>query len=155
MVERFIPLRLNESRHSPAGGERCSRWHRTLTKAIPRLSSWLLLKPGKEFPDLEMVLNANEILDDSVHPWRSLIMAITVKISSRSQKLLGELARETGSPMTEVLDAALEGYRRQRLLDQANTAYEALAADSAAWDSYRQEVDSLDATIADGLDSDV
>jgi hypothetical protein len=79
-------------------------------------------------------------------------MAITVKISSRSHELLGELARETGSTMTEVLDAALEGYRRQRLLDQANTAYEALAADSAAWDSYRQEVDSLDATVADGLE---
>lgn len=70
-------------------------------------------------------------------------MAITVKISSRSHKLFGELARETGSPMTEVLDAALEGYRRQRLLDQANMAYEALATDSEAWDSYRKEVDSL------------
>lgn len=54
--------------------------------------------------------------------------------------------------MTEVLEAALEGYRRQRLLDQANAAYEALATDSAAWDSYRQEVDSLDATAADGLE---
>ncbi len=54
--------------------------------------------------------------------------------------------------MTEVLDAALEGYRRQRLLDQANAAYEALATDAVAWESYRQEVDSLDATASDGLE---
>lgn len=54
--------------------------------------------------------------------------------------------------MTEILDAALESYRRQRLLDQANAAYEALATDAAGWDSYRQEVDSLDAPVADGLE---
>ena len=78
-------------------------------------------------------------------------MATTVRITPRSHELLSELARETGSPMTEVLDAALEGYRRQRLLDQANTAYEALATDADAWDSYRQEVESLDATASDGL----
>ena len=47
-------------------------------------------------------------------------MATTVRITQNSHVLLGELARETGSPMTEILDAALEGYRRQRLLDQAN-----------------------------------
>ena len=79
-------------------------------------------------------------------------MATTVRITPHGHVLLGELARETGSPMTEILDAALESYRRQRLLDQANTAYDALAMDSAAWDSYRQEVDSLDATASDGLE---
>ena len=78
-------------------------------------------------------------------------MATTVRISPHSHILLGELSRVTGSPMTEILDAALEGYRRQRLLDQANAAYEVLATDAAAWDSYRQEVESLDATASDGL----
>ncbi len=79
-------------------------------------------------------------------------MATTVRITPRSHALLGELARETGSPMTEVLDAALEGYRRQRLLDQANAAYEGLATDDGAWHAYRQEVDSLNGTVSDGLE---
>ena len=79
-------------------------------------------------------------------------MATTVRITPHSHELLGELARETGSPMTEVLDAALEGYRRQRLLDQANAAYEALASDAVAWAYYRQEVDSFESTASDGLE---
>lgn len=36
--------------------------------------------------------------------------------------------------------------------NQANAAYEALATDAAGWDSYRREVDSLDATVADGME---
>jgi hypothetical protein len=106
----------------------------------------------KGVAESENGIERNEIVDSFVHTRLYSIMATTVRITPHSHELLGELARETGSPMTEVLDAALEGYRRQRLLDQANTAYEALAADSTAWNSYRQEVDSLDATVADGLE---
>jgi hypothetical protein len=36
-------------------------------------------------------------------------------------------------------------------LDQANAAYQVLATDAPAWDAYRQEVESLDATASDGL----
>ena len=79
-------------------------------------------------------------------------MATTVRISPHSRELLGELARDTGSPMTDVLDAALESYRRQRLLDQANAAYEAIATDSVAWEDYRRELESLDGTVSDGLE---
>lgn len=93
----------------------------------------------------------SENVDRSVYTTLYSGMATTVRISPHSHILLGELSRVTGSPMTEILDAALEGYRRQCLLDQANAAYEVLATDAQAWDAYRQEVESLDATASDGL----
>ena len=79
-------------------------------------------------------------------------MPSTVRISSRGHKLLGELARQTGSTMTDILDAALEGYRRQQFLQQANAAYSALSTNPSAWASYREDMDSLEGTLADGLD---
>lgn len=54
--------------------------------------------------------------------------------------------------MTDVLDAALESYRRQQFLQQANAAYAALAEDSAASKAYGEEMDSLDGTLGDGLE---
>jgi hypothetical protein len=65
--------------------------------------------------------------------------------------LLGKLAEQTGSAMTDVLDAALENYRRQHFLEEADRAYTALAADPAAYADYRAEMKSLDGTLGDGL----
>ncbi len=78
-------------------------------------------------------------------------MPATVRISTRGRTLLGELASQTGSTMTEVLDAALDLYRRHRFLQQANDAYAALADDAEALASYREELAALDATVADGI----
>lgn len=78
-------------------------------------------------------------------------MAATVRISSRGRDLLGKLASETGSTMTDVLEVALETYRRQRILDQANQAYAVLAEDAGAYGAYRGEMSALDATLDDGL----
>jgi hypothetical protein len=55
--------------------------------------------------------------------------------------------------MTDVLDAALETYRRHRFLAQAAAAYETLATDPAAARDYRREINDLDGTSADGLQS--
>ena len=54
--------------------------------------------------------------------------------------------------MTDVLDAALENYRRQQFLQQANLAYAALADDPAAAKDYHEEMQSLDTTLGDGLE---
>jgi len=78
-------------------------------------------------------------------------MPTTVRISDAGRSLLGELARQSSSSMTEVLDAALDLYRRHRFLQQANEAYSLLAADLQASASYRADLSSLDGTLADGL----
>ncbi len=78
-------------------------------------------------------------------------MSATVRISSKGRSLLGELALQTSSTMTEVLDAALEHYRRHRFLQEANDAYATLAAEPEAHARYRAEIESLDGTLSDGL----
>lgn len=54
--------------------------------------------------------------------------------------------------MQQVLDQALELYRRQRILEETNAAYAALRADPAAWAEVEAERRAWDATLADGLE---
>ena len=79
-------------------------------------------------------------------------MPSIVPISDHGRALLDQLAEQTGSTMTAILDAALENYWRQQFLHQANLAYAALADDSAAGNAYHDEMKSLDGTLADGLE---
>jgi hypothetical protein len=62
------------------------------------------------------------------------------------------LSEEAGEPMTDVLDKAIEAYRRQRFLETLNADFLALREDPAAWKSVQQERDEWDATLADGLE---
>lgn len=76
----------------------------------------------------------------------------TIRVTERTHAVLTELAREVGAPMQDVVDQAVEAYRRARLFDQADAAYAALRADpdrQAAWDA---ELAAWDATLADGLE---
>jgi hypothetical protein len=79
------------------------------------------------------------------------IMPATVRISDSGRTLLAQLARDADTSMTDVLDAALETYRRHLFLAQAAAAYETLASDPAAASDYRREINDLDGTSADGL----
>jgi hypothetical protein len=76
---------------------------------------------------------------------------MTVRISKEAKGILAQIAKETETSMTDVLDLALESYRRQRFLEQASAAYSTLPADSAA--EYRQDIASLDAVAGDGLEA--
>lgn len=78
-------------------------------------------------------------------------MPATVRISDHSRSLLGKLATENGSTMTDILDAALENYRRLRFLDQANRSYAALAEDSGNAKLFRDELAAFDPALEDGL----
>jgi hypothetical protein len=64
------------------------------------------------------------------------------------------LARQTGQTMTEVLDRALEAYRRQLFFEQMNAGYAELRADALAWSEHQAEQELWDATLMDGLDPD-
>ncbi len=77
-------------------------------------------------------------------------MTTTVRISNRGRELLAQLSEEAETTMTEVLDSALEAYRRQRFLEQASLAYEKLS--TGTLDNYHQEISSLDSASNDGLE---
>lgn len=76
----------------------------------------------------------------------------TIAISESSQRLLQELAARTGQSTSDVLDKALDTYRRKVFFDQLNAGYAELRADSEAWAAHEAERKQWDATLMDGLD---
>ena len=76
----------------------------------------------------------------------------TIRVSRKTRDMLHDLARDAGVPMQEVVEQALELYRRQRLLSAANDAYAALRSDVEAWQDWQAEQAPWDATLADGLE---
>ena len=78
--------------------------------------------------------------------------APTVRISKTSHRVLKTLSRQTGRTMTEVLDQALEAYRRKLFFEQMDAGYAELRADPKAWAEHEAERELWDVTLMDGLD---
>jgi hypothetical protein len=79
--------------------------------------------------------------------------APTVRISEASHQILKELAEHTGKTMMDVLDKALDTYRRTLFFEQLNAGYAEFRADPKAWAEHQAERKLWDATLMDGLDS--
>lgn len=80
--------------------------------------------------------------------------APTVHLSEASQQILKELAEQTGQTTTEVLERALDAYRRKLFFDRLNAGYAELRADPEAWAEHLAERKQWDATLMDGLPPD-
>ena len=80
--------------------------------------------------------------------------APTVRISEASHQILKELSEQTGQTMMDVLDKALDAYRRKLFFEQMNAGYAELRADPEAWAEHLAERKLWDATLMDGLDPD-
>jgi predicted transcriptional regulator len=76
----------------------------------------------------------------------------TIRVSTRTHDLLHELAHTAGVPMQQVLEQALEQYRRQQILHAANAAYAALLADPSTRTELEKERAAWDVTLTDGLE---
>jgi hypothetical protein len=74
----------------------------------------------------------------------------TVRIKKETQNILRELAVSEGKPMQTILDLAIEEYRRQRFVQEANAAYATLRKNPKAWKAELIERREWDATMADG-----
>ena len=55
--------------------------------------------------------------------------------------------------MQAVLERAIESYRRQRLLEEANAAYARLRSSPSAWSQEQKERRMWESTLADGLEN--
>lgn len=75
-----------------------------------------------------------------------------VRIPGETYSTLKKLSKETARPMSEVVAEAVERYRRERFLAEANAAYDALSP--SAKRKYREESAAWDATLLDGLSVD-
>jgi predicted transcriptional regulator len=75
----------------------------------------------------------------------------TIRVSERTHQMIAMLAREADTPMSELVERAVEQYRRAHIIAEANRAYAALRADPEAWAEVQGERAAWDGTIADGL----
>jgi hypothetical protein len=78
----------------------------------------------------------------------------TVRVSVQTRQKLHDLVRSSGLSTQEVLERALELYRRQEMLVAANAAYARLAEDRSAWEAAEAERAEWDITLNDGLPED-
>jgi predicted transcriptional regulator len=80
------------------------------------------------------------------------MQSATVRISGTSHNLLKELAARSGDSIQVILDKAIEQYRRQVFLQEANQAYAALRNQPEAWEAELEEREAWDTTLSDGLE---
>jgi len=77
-----------------------------------------------------------------------------IRISPQSKATLRELAEYDGRPMQNVLDEAIEQYRRDRFFRELDESYARLQADPQVWQEELDERRLWDSTLADGLDGE-
>ncbi|MCX6046153.1 MAG: toxin-antitoxin system protein [Chloroflexi bacterium] len=78
----------------------------------------------------------------------------TIRVSTKTREAIHELAHIAGVSRQEIIDRALEVYRRQRILVETNAAYAILCANKEAWNGLEAERTLWDATLADGLEDE-
>ena len=76
----------------------------------------------------------------------------TVRISTQTKKTVKKLAAKTGRKIQAVLDEAVELYRRQSFLEEANAAFANLRADAQAWSEEQEERAMWDTAASDVKD---
>ncbi len=76
----------------------------------------------------------------------------TVRVSHQTHATLKRLAEELGTPITSVVDGAVERYRRDIFLRGASEEYARLRSDPAAWAEELAERRVWDAALKDGLE---
>jgi hypothetical protein len=67
---------------------------------------------------------------------------------------LRRLAREEGESEQAVLERAVEHYRREKFLQDANAGFAALKKDRKAWKQEQAERSTSEQTLADGLEDE-
>ena len=81
-------------------------------------------------------------------------MAQTARISSRSDLIIQEMVSLTGYSKVEVIEHALENYRRNERMRLMNQGYENLQSDKSAWNEELKDREELEGTIADGFEEE-
>jgi len=76
----------------------------------------------------------------------------SIRIDEQALAVLRELACRQRQPMQTVLKQAIDSYRREKFLEEANTAFAALRNNPEAWNGEQQERDLWDQTTGDGLE---
>lgn len=76
----------------------------------------------------------------------------SIRIDEQALAILRELARRQRQPLQTVLKHAIESYRRETFLREANESFAALRRNPEAWIAEQQERDLWDRTAGDGIE---
>ena len=76
----------------------------------------------------------------------------SIRIDEQALAVLRELARRQRQPVQTVLKQAIDSYRREKFLEEANAAFAALRNDPEAWREEQQERQIWDQVAQDGLE---
>jgi hypothetical protein len=77
---------------------------------------------------------------------------LTIRVSRSTHVLQRNLATQSNSTITAVVDEAVRDLQRRKFWADSNAACGAIQADGAAWAGLWQEDVSWEATLADGLE---
>lgn len=77
-----------------------------------------------------------------------------VRISESTHQLLRSLAKQAGESMQDVVEKAVEHYRRKAFLEGLNSDFRSLREDHAAWEEEEEERALWDNTLQDGLEKE-
>ncbi|MHB8996126.1 MAG: hypothetical protein ACYC63_12845 [Armatimonadota bacterium] len=78
----------------------------------------------------------------------------TMRLDLATQAVIRELARERKQPMNLIVKQAVDCYRRELMLDQANAVWATMRDDKAKWEEEMAEQSMLDGSLLDGLADD-
>lgn len=77
---------------------------------------------------------------------------VTVRISDKTNNLLKNLAVECGASKTEIIQKAVDVYRRQLFFEGLNADFARLQADPIAWQEELEERKLWEGTLGDDLE---
>jgi predicted transcriptional regulator len=76
----------------------------------------------------------------------------SIRIDDHALAVLRELARRQRQPVQTVLKQAIDSYRREKFLEEANAAFAALRNNPEAWSEEQRERELWEQTLGDGLE---
>ncbi len=82
------------------------------------------------------------------------MVSTNMRVYNKTYSQIDKIAHQLKISKQEALDQAVESYRRELFLREANNAYAALRNDHEAWQNEKEEREAWDYTIQDGLEDD-
>jgi predicted DNA-binding protein len=74
----------------------------------------------------------------------------TIRVSAPTRDRFATLARQTGRPMSQLLDEAADALERQMFFDRLAAGYEQLRADKQVWSEIQVERAAESGALRDG-----
>jgi predicted DNA-binding protein len=77
-----------------------------------------------------------------------------VRVSESTHETLRSLSSREGKSMQDIIDKAIEDYRRKAFLEGLSNDYRALQQNTEAWKEHKEEIALWDNTLMDGLNNE-